>query len=57
MSINEHASNGALLVSYVGTIASWFTGSHILGLLTCIFTLINIVIGLIKLSRMLKGGM
>lgn len=54
---NDHASNGALLVSYLGAVASWFTGSHVLGLLTAIFTLINIAIGLIKLSRMLKGGM
>jgi uncharacterized membrane protein YccC len=54
---NDHASNGALLLSYIGAVASWFTGSHVLGLLTAIFTLINIAIGLIKLSRMLKGGM
>ena len=54
---NDHASNGALILSYVGAFASWFTGSHVLGLLTAIFTLINIAIGLIKLSRMLKGGM
>lgn len=53
---NDHASNGALLLSYLGAAASWFTGSHILGLLTAVFTLINIAIGLIRLKRMLKGG-
>lgn len=54
---NEHASNGALIVSYLGAFASLFTPSHILFGLTAVFTLINIAIGLIKLSRMLKGGM
>lgn len=54
---NEHASNGALLLSYLGAFASLFTPSHILFGLTAVFTLINIAIGLIKLSRMLKGGM
>ena len=54
---NDHASNGMLLMSYIGSIAAWFTGSHVLGLLTAVFTLINIAIGFIKLSRMLKGGM
>jgi hypothetical protein len=52
---NDHASNGALLLSYLGAVASWFTGSHILGLLTAIFTLINIAIGVLRLRRMLRG--
>jgi len=54
---NDHASNGALLVSYLGAVGAWFTGSHILGLLTAVFTLINIAIGAIRLKRMLKGGL
>ena len=54
---NDHASNGALIVSYLGAIASLFTPSHVLFILTAVFTLINIAIGFIKLSRMLKGGM
>lgn len=52
---NDHASNGALLVSYLGVAASWFTGSHVLGLLTGVFTVINIAIGIVKLRRMLRG--
>lgn len=52
---NDHASNGALLLSYLGAVASWFTGSHVLGLLTAIFTLINIAIGVLRLRRMLRG--
>lgn len=52
---NDHASNGALLLSYLGAVASWFTGSHVLGLLTGIFTVINIAIGVVRLRRMLRG--
>lgn len=52
--MNDDAHNGALLISYFGAVASWFTQSHVLGLLTAIFTLVNIAIGLIKLRRMLR---
>lgn len=51
---NDHASNGMLLLSYLGAVASWFTQSHVLGLLTAVFTIVNIAIGLVKLRRMLK---
>jgi ABC-type siderophore export system fused ATPase/permease subunit len=52
---NDHASNGALLLSYLGAVASWFTQSHVLFLLTAVFTVINIAIGVVRLRRMLKG--
>lgn len=51
---SDHASIGSLLISYAGAIATWFTQSHVLGLLTGIFTLINIAIGVIKLRRLLR---
>lgn len=55
--MNHDHTISALLGSYFLALSTWFTQSHILGLLTGIYTLICIVIGIIKLSRMLKGGM
>ena len=52
--MNADHSFAALMVTYAGAFLSWFTQSHVLGLLTAIFTLVNIAIGVIKLKRMLK---
>lgn len=39
---NDH-STLTLIVLWLGAVASWFTLSHILGVLTCIATVLHIV--------------
>lgn len=47
---NDH-SYAALILSWLGLIASWITLSHLLALATLVFTVLQIAIAIRKLRR------